>query len=56
MVFLGGHQTCFKYITYEYKYEYSALEYEYKYKYPWLKYEYEYTSIYDEYSSTRACH
>ena len=48
-------QTCFKYITYEYKYkykcswskyeykyEYSPLEYEYKYKYPWLKYEYEY--------------
>ena len=46
---ITSHQTCFKYITYEYKYkyswskyEYSALEYEYKYKCPWLKYEYEY--------------
>ena len=32
------NQTCFKYTTYEYKFEYSALEYEYKYLKCVLKY------------------
>ena len=41
------YQTCFKYMTYEYKYKYPWSKYEYKYstlkyKYPWLKYFYEY--------------
>ena len=39
---ISGQQTCFKFITYKYKYKYSALKYEYNYEYPWLEHKYEY--------------